>query len=64
MNDYADFFAHMKAANFALIGILGDDLADDDREIIEDAVADLMGIITGVSKVHDHQSAKHDDSKM
>lgn len=57
--DYNDFFKAADNADLALTGILGDDLSENDAEIVRDAMDRLTEAKTLVSAVLDRQRAKH-----
>ena len=60
-HDFTDFFKAAEAADLALTGILGDDLSEDDADLIGDAMAKLTEAKRLVSAVQVRQQAKHAD---
>ena len=61
MFDFDDFNKAAEAADLALVGIMGDDLADGDADLIGNAMVKLMEARRLVSAVQGRQQAKHAD---
>ena len=57
--DYSDFLTAAEAADLALTGVMGDDLNEDDADLIGDAMAHVTKARKLVSAVLDRQRAKH-----
>lgn len=61
--DYNDFFRAMNDAEVALTGVLGDDLTENDKDDIDNALCRLADARRAVADVLDRQRARHEGDR-